>query len=310
MNDFDRFQFPTTDGGRVDAPPVDTGGIDAPAMMCTSDDQCNDGDACTVDTCDGTGFCSRTRMAIEGDACEAPIYIGAPGLFTGDTSCANSDFDSECSLSAAGPDVFFHLPLPADTVVELDARGSSFRPVLSVGTGCGSLDACNKDGQPVLSLTLPAGDYYLGLDGPTETDRGPWQLSVSFSTGAGETIVFPSVVDAHVSSSLPAYYIAGDYIEGTRTTSVPSLSRVEMVLAIASNGLSCDNQDSRLMINGVEIGRYSVTPTAATVMQAFTGFGAIGGPTYTIRIETVRTVTSGCGAAGYTDDVSTFRLFM
>jgi hypothetical protein len=41
-----------------------------------------------------------------------------------------------------------------------------------------------------------------------------------------------------------------------------------------------------------------------TIARTFT-FAPITGPTYTLRYETTREVGSGCGSAGYTDDVST-----
>jgi hypothetical protein len=63
----------------------------------------------------------------------------------------------------------------------------------------------------------------------------------------------------------------------------------------------------QLRINGAIVGPVTITPGATSFTRSYT-FGAIAGPTYTIRLETVSTVTSGCGAAGFPDGVSTLRI--
>ena len=59
--------------------------------------------------------------------------------------------------------------------------------------------------------------------------------------------------------------------------------------------LICSSLDLRLLINGVEVGRFMITPGATTTTGTYS-FAAITGPTYTFRIENVRAVPTGCGS--------------
>ncbi len=121
------------------------------------------------------------------------------------------------------------------------------------------------------------------------------------------TVTFPSSSDTRVASAGLYFWRMGDYVEGTRTTTLPSLTSVSFALTLDSNGLTCDTQDVSLSINGVTVGSFSIASGTMSVMQSFT-FAAITGPSYTIRLETTRTVASGCGSAGYANDVTIFTL--
>jgi hypothetical protein len=122
------------------------------------------------------------------------------------------------------------------------------------------------------------------------------------------TVTFPQSGDARVGAGTGMYFWRlGDYVEGTRTTTLSTLSSVSFDLQLDTNGLTCDTQDVTLSINGTDVGTFSIAGGTMNVMQSFT-FPTITGPTYTFRLETTRQVASGCGAAGYADDVTVFTL--
>lgn len=279
-----------------------------PASGCTTAPlSCDDGDACTTDSCDRATGCANVPVSVAGGSCVTAIDITAGGMFTGDSSCAPSSFSGVCS-GATGGDVAFVFDLAARSTVDLDASGTSFTPVLFLGISCGSDGrGCDGTGGGRLSADLLPGRYYVGLDGRASSDVGAWSLRVTITpVPVAETVTFPAAGDTRV-TRYPNLWNAGDYIQGSRTTSLPRITSAQMTLSISPNGLTCDTQDMRALINGVEVGRFAVAPGASIVSQTFS-FPAITGPTYTLRVETVRTVSSGCGSAGLPDGVSTFRL--
>jgi hypothetical protein len=123
----------------------------------------------------------------------------------------------------------------------------------------------------------------------------------------------PATVD-FVNSSDPwgtaysAYYFwtVGDWVEGSRSTSLSSTTSVTIHIAV-DNFLSCDNDDFRMLINGVEVGRFTILAGSATYDGSFS-YGAITGPTYTLRYEVTRTVASGCGSLSFAPSGSSVTL--
>jgi len=120
---------------------------------------------------------------------------------------------------------------------------------------------------------------------------------------ATEILTFPAAGDTRFNLVGSSFWNAGDYVEGVRLFADPA-NEVEMTLSIVSNGLSCDTQDHALMIDGLTVGLFSVSPGDAQVIRNFV-FPTIASGSRTIRIETLRTVAGGCGSAGFPDDVST-----
>lgn len=117
--------------------------------------------------------------------------------------------------------------------------------------------------------------------------------------------MFPAVGDTWTVSG-EHVWMMGAYVEGRRT-SIARTSRAVVHAVFDYNGLTCDNQDMRLTINGTEAGRFSIAPGATVLDTTFT-FAAVTGPTYTLRYENVREVTSGCGSARFDKTMSTLRL--
>lgn len=283
-------------------------GCDAATGCTTTPTSCDDGDACTVDSCDSATGCAHASMAVAGGSCASPIDVSAGGTFTGDSTCASSDWSGVCG-GASGPDIAFVLDLGAETDVQLDASGSSFAAVLFVGAGCGDASAaCDSDGTPTISVWLPAGRHHVGLDGSSPTAAGAFRLDVQLTPVVrDELLTFPSASDAHVAAVGSSYWNAGDSIQGSRTTGLASITSADLTLSVSPNVLGCDTQDMQLSINGTVVGPVTISPGASTFSRSYS-FAAISGPTYTIRLQTIRTVSSGCGAAGFPDGVSTLRI--
>ena len=281
----------------------------APATGCASTPtSCDDGDACTADSCDSVTGCAHAATSVLGGSCATPIDISAGGTFTGDSTCASSDFSGVC-LGASGPDIAFALDLAAESDVTLDARASSFAGVLFVGATCGDgATACDSDGTPMLTTRLSAGRHYVGLDGRASSDAGAFSLAVTITPVVrDELLTFPIASDTHFAASGTNYWNAGDYIQGSRTTGLASITSADLVLSISSNVLTCDNQSMQLRINGTIVGPVTIAPGATTFSRSYS-FAALTGPTYTVRLETTRTVNGGCGSAGFPDGVSTLRV--
>jgi len=123
---------------------------------------------------------------------------------------------------------------------------------------------------------------------------------------ATELLVFPAAGDTRFTQAGADFWVLGDFVEGVRNFANPA-NQVEMTLSISSNGLTCDTQDHALKIDGVTVGLFSVSPGEAVVVRTFL-FPTVAPGAHTIRIETVRTLASGCGCAGFPDDVSTLSL--
>jgi hypothetical protein len=163
------------------------------------------------------------------------------------------------------------------------------------------------------STTAPPDETTLALDDTTgDATTGEASTGPGSSTGmpepAMETVNFPTAADPRffMFGTLP--WNGGDYYEGVRDTIVPSVSQLDVHIPIVSNGLSeCGFQEAAVILNGVWLGTFVVAQGTPVIDQSFLA-PAVVGPQYTIRYETVATVASGCGAAGYAEVGSTVTL--
>ena len=316
-------------GGGVDGGHADAGSMCSPAMcsdsdMCTEDlcgfggacshppVDCDDGDACTADSCESTTGCAHERPVIVGDGCMAAIDASAGGTFTGDSTCAANDAAGGCGAGDA-PDIYLRIALTEASTIAVDTSGTSFDSVLSLGTSCaGGELGCDDDSggaaaARLTSASLSPGVYYAVLDGKAGAAGGTWRAQVTITrTIVEETVSFPGPADT-VSPSHGYLWTIGSYVQGTRTTTLPSATQAVIHLVIADNVLSCDSQDMRLLVNGVEAGRFSISPGPVVYDRTFV-FAMVPGPTYTLRYENVRQVASGCGSAALSTAGSTVTL--
>jgi hypothetical protein len=124
------------------------------------------------------------------DGC-ADAFVIPPegGFFQGNTANATADFSAGCDqggVQAGGaPDQLLRLDLATQKRVVLDMQGSGYYTILDVrqGPGCPGTEipkGCGigyPPGRSYLDLTLPAGTYFLQVDGYM-LDKGPWFLDV------------------------------------------------------------------------------------------------------------------------------------
>jgi len=288
---------------------------------------CSDTTGSTPDICDGTdNDCNAATAdgaaeATLGDACDGPdrdlCLEGARVCAGGAMSCSDATsstvdlcdgMDNDCNPATAdgsaepslgdacdGPDSDFCLEgamlcsagsmscsdTTSSTVDVCDGIDNDCNPATADGSGssCSAVPGC-------AGMCVSGGcDYSL----------------------CSEVVVFPNVGDSRVASADIYFWRAGDFVQGTRTTSLGSIRSIDMNLEVSPNLLSCDTQDHSFSVNGTVVGTFSISSTDAVISRSFS-FGAIAGPTYTFRIETTRTVASGCGSAGFPEGSSTLTL--
>ncbi|MBI5502731.1 MAG: DUF4215 domain-containing protein [Deltaproteobacteria bacterium] len=188
----------------------------APAEACNgADDDCDtvidDGfsctsgasSACTAGTCTGTRLCDGTSCswgtctfgaAPTNDACGGALTdISTGGTFVGNTCAALNDYSYSCGGTiGASPDVVFTLHITSPRDVIIDTVGSGFDGMLFIrhtGTCPGTTaDRCDDNsggtgGAARIQWTnMPAGDYWVILDGPGAGNRGDYVLNVFVAT--------------------------------------------------------------------------------------------------------------------------------
>jgi hypothetical protein len=122
------------------------------------------------------------------DAAEIPE---AGGSFQGNTANSTDDFTASCDVGGGGgsPDQLLHLKLSKTRRVVFDTRGSGYATIVDVHSGASCpgdevLEGCSagySQSRSFLDLTLPAGDYWVQIDG-YDVSSGPWVLDV-FTSG-------------------------------------------------------------------------------------------------------------------------------
>ncbi|HET9930341.1 MAG TPA: hypothetical protein VFQ35_06635, partial [Polyangiaceae bacterium] len=127
------------------------------------------------------------------DGCNDAISIPEiGGRFSGNTGNANSDFTASCDFGVGAPlgapDQLLKMHLSESRRVILDAGGSDYATIIAVRTGaeCPGREvekACApgcSTRRSFLDLTLPAGDYYVQIEGYVGAS-GRWVLDVFFA---------------------------------------------------------------------------------------------------------------------------------
>jgi len=174
------------------------------------------------------------------------------------------------------------------------------------GTSCGTMMQCSSGvcicktgltscgGTCVDTSTDPS---HCGGCGTVCPSGEPCSGGTCKSTSAPATVDFPNSSDTSFTASGGGYYwTAGDYVQGSRTTSLGSTTSANIHIAISGNFLSGDTVDMRMSINGTAVGTFSITSASTSAFDTTLSFPAVTGPTYTLRYEVTRTVISGDGS--------------
>lgn len=121
------------------------------------------------------------------DDCSNALRIDAGGgFFQGNTQNASNDFSASCDFATpnGAPDQLLRLTLEAPRRVLFDMRGSEFDTLLNVrrGPACPGEEVASGcsvvgDARSYLDLSLPAGEYFIQVDGYAGA-AGAWFLDV------------------------------------------------------------------------------------------------------------------------------------
>lgn len=125
------------------------------------------------------------QNGFENDACGAEFDLTLNAINYGSTTGYAHDFVASCpTTDHAAPDAVFTFTLAAEATVHLDTNGSAFDTVLSIRTACADqtteLECDDDDGDGLQSLierVLPAGTYYVIVDGYSATSAGSFVLN-------------------------------------------------------------------------------------------------------------------------------------
>lgn len=148
-----------------------------------------------------------------GDRCETALSLGLPTsgagevIVQGDTRPFFNDVTTSCGASTAkeGADVLyaFTTQAPMNLRLLVDAKTPGFRPTVSLRKGCGTSDADLRCGWVPTYATdawtshekLPAGTWYVSVDGYDTTHAGAFELVARLSEAKiGESCADPMPV--------------------------------------------------------------------------------------------------------------------
>jgi len=278
-------------------------GCDCDATTCMANATCVEGPTGAACNCD-PGFMASGETCVPA-MCEA---LTAPA--NGSVSAPDTSIGSAAAYSCNSG---YSITGVATRICQDDGTWSGDAPSCTI-VDCGALTAPANGTVNAPTTTFGATATYscnggFTLSGPaTRTCQadGTWSGSVPTCQGS-VSVTFPAGGDPRLASADVYFWRLGDFVQGSRSTPLSSVSEVSFTLQVSPNTLTCDNQDTSLRINGVLVGSFAITPGASVVSRTF-AFAPISGPTYTLRLETTRTVGSGCGSAGFPEGVSTFTL--
>ena len=276
-----------------------TAGTQECGTTCTYGDCCAPHETCgngCDDDCNGVDDDGCTGPPAN-DTCSSPTDISAGGSFTGSTSLATNDGFGVGGCYGYGPDVYFTFTLTTASDVFISTWGSSFDTTIRVGSTCDGADiACEDDvdtfgsglyQQHVQIDVLPAGTYYIALDGFRSTDHGDYRLDFYSSLGTApgnrcsdprplddnpETGVTSSMLDNFSNScggagSDHVFYV---YVDATTAGSLSTCNGTtdyDTVLAVRD---VCDDVTTEIACNDNGTGCMLTTPGASSISRTYT----------------------------------------
>jgi hypothetical protein len=164
-----------------------------------SDGNCSSGTCAGVRTCDNACRWEPCDFGWPpaGDDCDGPempeIVVGptGSGTFAGSTCGATDDGVVSVCGGSGVPDLMYRLELTQPSAVTLDTNGSAFDAVLRLlqGPACPGSDATCDAGDPVdpaaqarLQVYLPAGSYWVVVDGAGDGAQGDYVLNATIAS--------------------------------------------------------------------------------------------------------------------------------
>lgn len=121
------------------------------------------------------------------DRCIDAVDVSLGGCFTGDTTSMNDDYEPDGCGSGGGKDAVFFMNLSTPGRVHLDTNYSEINDTLLYvreGSCTGTQVECDDDGgedrKSLIESDLPAGRYYVFIDGYSSLNEGAYRLCVSF----------------------------------------------------------------------------------------------------------------------------------
>jgi hypothetical protein len=179
-------------------------------------------------TCDGTScgiacdanFLPQAGMCVSGcsSACDSGAFpVTAPGgRFTGTTVGKTASSTGSCGGGAA-PEAVFRLSLAVTSDLFVTTHGTGFDTVVYVRRGgcCGQEISCNDDADDrntsvVRQRALPAGVYYIFVDGATAADAGSFTVDI-YATPTSTTLGDACGAPVRIAGTAPAYGTSCDF---------------------------------------------------------------------------------------------------
>ncbi len=127
-------------------------------------------------------------------------------------------------------------------------------------------------------------------------------------SGTGTVITFPVSTDTFNILWDPNFWNLGDYIQGSRPTSLPSITSINGTIGIKNSLSACGALDLVVSVNGTSVGTVKITNASGAAVPLALTFPAKTGPTYVLRFQAGNTVKSGCGALTINEDSNKFTL--
>ncbi|MTW22678.1 InlB B-repeat-containing protein [Allochromatium palmeri] len=148
--------------------------------------------------------------------------------------------------------------------------------------------------------------FVISYSDSSSSYSGTVSVNAAIATSNDQTIVFPATGDTRVIAVGTRPWNAGDYIEGVRTFDRGS-ANIDVILELGDNRLTCDTQDHFVKIDGEILNFLSIYP-GDTVLSFSIPYAFFAAGDHVLRLQTVRTVSDGCGSVEIPDDLSTWTI--
>jgi hypothetical protein len=113
------------------------------------------------------------RPTAENDTCRGASPLRPDQDGAADTFLAADDYRGSCIAQPGAPDVVFRLDVPSRSLITASAAGGDLRePVLYLQSTCGESSSEQACGARTLTRVVPAGTYFLGVDGGSRDAMG------------------------------------------------------------------------------------------------------------------------------------------